>query len=153
MIWAYPGTLWLLLVLLPLLFSSLRAWNRARRDIPSLFAGEGFVGGITPWAVRTFFRDFSMAGFLVWTVLAASDPRRGRAPVPGERKGLDVVLLVDVSRSMLAQDIEPYRLDRAVSTIRLLSRSLDDARFALIPFKGDAEVIVPMTEDRTILDN
>jgi Ca-activated chloride channel family protein len=90
--------------------------------------------------------------FMVLMILAAAEPRSGRKPVTGERSGLDVALAFDVSRSMLAQDIIPSRLDRSITALRQLTAALGDTRFSLIPFKGDAFLAVPMTEDRVVLD-
>ena len=146
MSWSYPHVLWALAVLPALALVELRVWSRANREMPALAGARG------DWPVRAFFRDLSAVFLAVSLVLAAADPQGGRAPVAGEGSGLDVVLAVDVSRSMLAEDVDPSRLDRAASLARLLAASLDDARFALVPFKGDASVAVPMTEDRAILD-
>jgi Ca-activated chloride channel family protein len=93
-----------------------------------------------------------MMFFLVLAVFAAAEPRNGRKPVASESSGLDVAVAFDVSRSMLAEDLEPNRLQRSVTVLQQLSRGVRDSRFSLIPFKGDASLLVPMTEDRVVLD-
>lgn len=146
MTWSYPMMLWGL-SLLPVIFGV--AWlagRSARRHLNS-------IGGTdVEWQVRIFLRNLSMLGFTVLVVLAAAEPRSGRRPVPGERSGLDVAVAIDVSRSMLSTDLEPDRLSRSTSALRQISSGLDQARFSLVPFKGDAVLSVPMTEDRVIFD-
>ncbi len=146
MIWAYPATLWGLLLVPLFALLSWRAWRRSRTALSSISDRR------IEWPVRSFFRDFSMAAFVLFIVLSAAEPRSGRQPVAGEQSGLDVVVAFDISRSMLATDMEPTRLDKSLAALRLLVSSLEDTRFALVPFKGDARLVVPMTEDRVMID-
>ncbi len=146
MTWSYPSAFYGFL-LVPLVL--LAAWLAGRSSRKYL----GAIGGIgVEWQVRSFLRNLSMIAFVSLIVLAVAEPRGGRKPIPGERSGLDVAVAFDVSRSMYSQDIEPDRLTRATSALRQISGSLVDSRFSLIPFKGDARVSVPMTEDRVIFD-
>lgn len=146
MIWAYPATFWGFLLVPILIAAAVISGKNALRSFKTI--GKNSV----EWQVRAFARDFSMAAFFILAVLAASEPRSGRKPVNGERSGLDVAVAFDISRSMLAEDISSSRLSRSVTALQQITRTLDDARFSLIPFKGDALVMVPMTEDRVILD-
>ena len=71
---------------------------------------------------------------------------------PGEadglsRKGIDVVLALDVSRSMLATDLPPNRLERAKQLITKLMNAMPDDRFALVVFAGKAYLQMPLTND------
>lgn len=72
------------------------------------------------------------------------------------RGGPDVVVCLDVSRSMLARDVEPDRLERARREIRALSERTDGGRLALVVFAGEARVVAPLTRDgesfRALLD-
>ncbi len=63
------------------------------------------------------------------------------------RKGIDVVIALDVSRSMLAADMPPNRLERAKQLINKLMNSMPDDRFALILFAGKAYMQLPLTTD------
>lgn len=65
-----------------------------------------------------------------------------------DRDGYEIILAVDISRSMLADDIKPTRLDRAIEKIRLLLDNMDDTRFGIVVFKGKAVSIMPVTDDR-----
>ena len=70
---------------------------------------------------------------------------------PADRSGPTLVLAIDVSRSMAAADVAPSRLERAKAEARLLLDGLPEARFALVPFAGEAVVQVPFTTDRPAL--
>ena len=144
--WAYPVSFWGFLVVPLVVVAAVIASRKARRSLRAI--GRNSV----EWQVRSFLRDLIMTVFIILTVLAASEPRSGRKPMTGERSGLDVAVAFDVSRSMLADDLSPSRLDRSVAALQQMTRSLDDSRFSLIPFKGDALLMVPMTEDRVVLD-
>lgn len=64
-----------------------------------------------------------------------------------KREGLDIVIALDVSNSMLAQDIKPSRLERAKQEIRGIIERLSGDRIGLVPFAGDAFVQCPLTID------
>ncbi|MBX3462356.1 MAG: VWA domain-containing protein [Planctomycetes bacterium] len=82
-------------------------------------------------------------GFVCWL-----DPRHGDEPIAVERRGLDVVFCLDVSRSMLARDLEPTRLRRAVQDIRAVLPDLQGGdRAGLVVFAGEARLWVPLTHD------
>lgn len=146
---ANPEMLYLLL-LLPVLVGArlMLAWQLRRR-----LAQFG-----TPRLVRTLVAGFSrlrpwMKFSLMLTALAllivmAARPQYGVAEVDENRVGIEVVLAVDVSNSMLAQDVQPSRLERA----RLFASSLVDGlrgdKVALCVFAGEAWPQIPLTTDR-----
>jgi len=75
------------------------------------------------------------------------------APGWGERvketsnEGTDVLIALDVSRSMLAKDVDPSRLEKAKSAVRVIAESLNGDRIGLIIFAGDAFLQCPLTND------
>ncbi len=79
--------------------------------------------------------------------LALAGPRLPGGSVQVVRYGSDVVFVLDVSRSMLATDLEPTRLERAKTEIRLLTEQLGNHRLGLVAFAGTA-VAFPLTLDR-----
>ena len=85
------------------------------------------------------------AGLLAAVALAG--PRGGSATVRGESDALSVVLAVDVSRSMLAEDAAPSRLDRAIREARRLVQDLEGDRVGLIAFAGRSYILAPVTVD------
>ena len=80
-------------------------------------------------------------------VLAVMDLRKPGGPEGGNRKGIDVVVALDVSKSMLATDILPSRLDRAKQLVNKLMDAMPDDRIGLVLFAGKAYLQMPLTTD------
>ena len=84
---------------------------------------------------------------------AARDGRRspgraaGRTEVTTETRALSLVFAVDISRSMLAEDVAPSRLQRAVREARRLVQDLEGDRLGLIAFAGQSYILAPLTVD------
>lgn len=85
-------------------------------------------------------------------VLALADPQSDPVEKEITRQGRDVVFVVDVSRSMLASDLKPNRLDRSKLWIKDLVNNLDGDRVGLVAFAGAAVVKCPLTLDRTFFN-
>jgi Ca-activated chloride channel homolog len=83
---------------------------------------------------------------------AAAGPRWGVVSAEGRSSSLNVVIAADISRSMLAEDIEPNRLERARLFSRRLLREMPGDRFGLVVFAGRAYVLSPLTVDQSALD-
>jgi len=84
---------------------------------------------------------------MVFIILAASRPAWNPKPETVERRGRDVVFLLDVSKSMLAEDLKPNRLERAKLAISDCIDVLEGDRVALVAFAGTAAVKCPLTLD------
>jgi len=80
-------------------------------------------------------------------VLALARPQFGTRVETVSRRGQDIIVALDLSNSMLAQDVSPNRLDRARLAILRLIRSLDGDRIGLVAFAGDAFLQSPLTVD------
>lgn len=93
-----------------------------------------------------------ISGFLC-IILALSGLSWGSVPQEDPRSGLDVALVLDVSRSMDARDISPSRLAKATAFYKSLLANLPSARFSLTVYKGSAKVMSPLTQDTLLLDN
>ena len=65
----------------------------------------------------------------------------------GKRSGIDVMVAVDVSNSMLAQDIKPNRLERAKQLLNKMVEKMGDNRMGLVLFAGQAFLQMPLTSD------
>lgn len=124
---------------------TLGAQGRARRR----FADEAMLEAIMPppriWAsgVKIALLAVGMAGL----VIALTQPQWNKREIPVTRRGREVVFVVDVSRSMLAQDLAPNRLDRAKLWIRDLTSVLDGDSVGLVAFAGASVVKCPLTRD------
>src|SRR5436189_1397294 len=91
----------------------------------------------------------AVAAFL--GVVALAGPRWGEERIVAETRGLSVVLAVDISRSMLAEDAPPSRLRRAVREARRLVQDLDGDRIGLIAFAGSSYIMSPLSIDGSAL--
>ena len=79
--------------------------------------------------------------------IALAGPRGGRALVTAQTQALSVVFAIDISRSMLAEDAAPNRLDRSVREARRLAQDLEGDRIGLIAFAGRSYILAPLTVD------
>jgi Ca-activated chloride channel family protein len=91
----------------------------------------------------------SVAVFL--GVVALSGPRWGEDRVVAETRGLDLVIAMDISRSMLAEDVGPSRLGRAQREAHRLVEDLDGDRIGLVAFAGASYILAPLTVDGSAL--
>jgi Ca-activated chloride channel family protein len=83
--------------------------------------------------------------------VALAGPRWGSRVVTAETKGLNVVLAVDISRSMLARDVAPSRLERAKEQARRLVYQLRGDRIGLIAYARQSFILAPLTVDASAL--
>jgi Ca-activated chloride channel homolog len=86
----------------------------------------------------------------VCALLAAiglAGPRAGRAEVTTHTRALSLVFAIDISRSMLAEDVAPSRLQRATREARRLIQDLEGDRLGLIAFAGRSYILAPLTVD------
>ena len=74
-------------------------------------------------------------------------PRAGRKEIRTETRALSLVLAMDISRSMLAEDVTPNRLERASREARRLIQDLEGDRLGLIAFAGQSYILSPLTVD------
>ncbi|MBL8863194.1 MAG: VWA domain-containing protein [Planctomycetes bacterium] len=94
---------------------------------------------------------FATAAALL-AALSAVGPVRGYTLRDVERRGIDLVIALDTSRSMLVQDVKPDRLTRAKREIQGLLSRLQGDRAALLAFAGDVREVAPLTHDRVTLE-
>jgi len=87
----------------------------------------------------------ALAGLAAAVALAG--PRGGRATVTSHTQSLSVVLAMDISRSMLAEDTRPSRLQRAVREARRLVQDLGQDRIGVVAFAGRSYILSPLTLD------
>jgi len=80
-------------------------------------------------------------------VVALANPRKPSGSSNVKRNGIDVMIALDVSKSMLAQDIKPNRLERAKQLISRLIDKMPDDRIGIVVFAGRAYLQMPLTSD------
>ncbi|MGQ3265181.1 VWA domain-containing protein [Phenylobacterium sp.] len=154
----WPHMLWLA-ALVPILIG-LELWLGRRQEGPDGGTGGkirrgAVLGGrvrFDPGAARPMARPwrFWLAVLLLATALAR--PQWGQAPLaPDDQAPGEVVIALDLSRSMLATDVSPSRLSRARALATALADDLPDRRIGLIGYAGAAHVLAPVSEDQGIL--
>jgi len=145
---ARPELLWLLL-LVPALGVWLAAGLTRRRRALARFAGETLAERLVQSAPFPLLvvKSALLAGGVGFLVLAMARPQWGTTLEQVARQGVDVMVGIDISESMLAQDVKPDRLTRSRDeTSRLLERLQGD-RVGLVAFAGSAGVLCPLTLD------
>ena len=96
---------------------------------------------------RRRFRIAMLIGVATLAFLSLLDPRWGTRYKEVEQQGIDTFFVLDVSRSMLAQDVRPNRLNRAKTAIKDILDIMGSDRAGLITVAGDATLSVPLTLD------
>ena len=83
-------------------------------------------------------------------IIAIANPRLGTKMETIKREGIDIVFALDVSKSMLAEDVAPNRLEKSKQIINQIINNLQGDRIGLIAYAGSAYPILPMTSDYSI---
>ncbi len=145
---ANPHILYLLLIVPAAVALFIFAQVRRRRRLER-FASSSLLAQLTPSAsparVRTKFVLYTLA--VVFLILAAARPQVGSKLREEHQKGIEMMLVVDVSNSMLAEDFEPNRLDRTKFAIDRVVESMKQDRIGVVAFAGEAQVQLPITSD------
>ncbi len=143
-----PIWLWALLLLPVLAFFFARAEQRGAEKL-QLFVAARLLPQLagTVNRARRIFRFVLLLLVLALIVVSLAQPRWGYAYDEVKRKGLDLLLAVDVSRSMLSNDVQPNRLERVKLATQDLINELQGDRIGLIAFAGRAFLQAPLTID------
>src|SRR5438105_14231611 len=83
--------------------------------------------------------------------VALAGPRRGEERIITETRGLNLVMSIDISRAMLAEDAKPIRMARALREARRLVQDLDGDRLGLAAFAGTSYILSPLSVDGSAL--
>jgi Ca-activated chloride channel homolog len=121
------------------------AWLARRRRIQLARRWSPSLGGVARARGRWAPALLGLATLLAAVGLAG--PRSGRSQVQAETRARSLVFAVDISRSMLAEDVAPSRLQRAAREARRLIQDLDGDRLGLIAFAGRSYILSPLTVD------
>lgn len=132
--------------ILVLLFALLLIWKkkvRKRIGDPALISH--LIPDYSPFKFNLKFICVSVA--FAMGVIAAMNPRKPGIDEGITRNGIDVVIALDVSKSMLAQDLQPSRLERAKQLVLNLMSKMPNDRIGLVLFAGKAYLQMPLTTD------
>ncbi|MBF0109888.1 MAG: VWA domain-containing protein [Magnetococcales bacterium] len=145
---AHPEAIHLLWAILGLMTALFILDRRARRRLSLVIAPPlqtGLVSG--PGRVRRGLGLFFTTLTLVFLTIALMRPQWGTHQVITPRSGANLMVCLDVSKSMLAEDVAPNRLERAKAELRDLLSHLHGHQVGLILFAGRATVVSPLTPD------
>ena len=140
--------LWMLAVV-PV-FIGLYIWytRRKRRQLAE-FGDPALVSELMPNAsrVRPNVKFSILMVALVLLILAAARPQYGQREQTVKRQGIEAIIALDISNSMLAEDVAPCRLDRAKQMLSKMIDQMVDDKVGLVVFAGEAYTQLPITCD------
>lgn len=151
---AVPDLLWLALAA-PLAAAALAAWLwRRRLEAGAAWAARGLWDRLLPGydRRRLTVSVLLLALAVLGTSLALARPRWGSEEREVERRGVDVVFVLDSSLSMAARDVPPDRLTVAETLVRRLVHDMPGNRVALVQAEGRGQVMTPLTLDGAVVD-
>lgn len=102
-------------------------------------------------AQKAFIKAVCMSLALVFFVLAWARPQMGKGQAEVKSEGVEIMILLDVSNSMLAEDVRPSRLEHAKKEIIKLLDMMSGDKVGLIAFAGSAVLLSPLTPDKAAL--
>jgi Ca-activated chloride channel family protein len=145
---AHPEILYILILLPVFVVVYLVAINKKRRALKA-FGDSNVIKELMPFMPKSkpHWKFFLLSLAFVFLIFGAAGPQFGSKLEEVKREGIEVIIALDVSNSMLAEDIKPNRLERAKLTIERLIELMEDDKVGLVVFAGDAYVQVPITSD------
>ena len=154
MFFEYPNLLWLELLLIPLV--ALYVWRTVKGKEPALTVSdtdqwEAGGKGAAAWArhIPFILRIVALAAI----ILAIARPRSSQNFEKVDTEGIDIVLTMDVSTSMLARDFKPDRIGAAKDIAMEFIASRPADRMGIVVFAGESYTQAPLTTDRATLIN
>lgn len=138
-----------LLALIPLLAIIFALMMRRRRKLMERFGNLELLKELIPSYSRARLRLKLWIWLAAYAclVIAAARPQLGSKLREEKAKGVEMMLVVDVSNSMLAEDFEPNRLERTKYAINKLFEGLQQERVGMVIFAGEPKVQLPITSD------
>ena len=144
----YDAFYYLFMLVFPIIPAYIWCFWRKRKMLGTL--GQNHLLGAINTSVSTSRQVFKAVLLIIAfgaIVFGLTRPAWNPTPREVKRKGRDVVILLDTSRSMLAEDIKPNRLERAKIAIKDLMETIGGDRIGIITFAGSTSVKCPLTQD------
>ena len=138
-----------LLVLVPVFIGAYIAFTRRKRRQLKEFGDAELMEQLMPNAsrIRPAIKFSFVMVALTLLILAAARPQFGQSERTEKRQGIEAIVALDISNSMLAEDVAPNRLDRAKQMLSKLMDNMVNDKVGLVVFAGDAFVQLPITCD------
>lgn len=145
---AHPEALYLL-ALIPI-FILIFVWGRIKRKKQlKAFGEEEIIGQLMPNSSpkRSVWKFYVTLLAISAMIFVVAGPQFGSKLQSTKRQGIEIIIALDVSNSMLAEDIKPNRLERSKQAISQMVDKLGNDKIGLIVFAGDAYTQLPITTD------
>lgn len=153
MMFKHPGLLWLLTVLVPLVAYYIWKWKGANPTM-GMSSLSAFAKLPVSWKVCMMHVVFAMEmGALACVIVALARPQTYDHMRTSRIEGTDIALALDISGSMMANDLEPNRFTAAKNISQRFINSRTDDNMALVVFAGESLSLMPLTNDRAALVN
>ncbi len=143
-----PEYLYLLLIL-PVLVLLFVLGQYYKKMALKKFGDMSVIEQLMPFVSKTkpVLKFIFLSIAIIFIIFALSDPQFGSKLEKVKRKGAEIIIALDVSNSMLAEDIKPNRLERSKQAISKLIDNMENDRIGLIVFAGDSYIQIPVTSD------
>ncbi|WP_298262669.1 VWA domain-containing protein [uncultured Lutibacter sp.] len=142
-------TYFIYLAIIPVLFVLflLVLWWKKRTQ--KQFADAHLIQKLSPEqsTFKSFLKIIVVCLGLAFLIIGLANPKMGTKLETVKRQGVDIVFALDVSKSMLAEDIAPSRLDKAKQIITRIIESLGSDRIGIIIYAGNSYPLLPITTD------
>jgi len=142
-------TYFIYLAIIPVLFVLflLVLWWKKRTQ--KQFADANLIQKLSPEqsTFKSFLKIIVVCLGLAFLIIGLANPKMGTKLETVKRQGVDIVFALDVSKSMLAEDIAPSRLDKAKQIITRIIESLGSDRIGIIIYAGNSYPLLPITTD------
>lgn len=145
---AHPELLYLLLVIPLLIVFYIVMVNKKKKAIAE-FGNPELLKPLMPLVSfkRGAWKFVMILIALMFVIIGVAGPQFGSKLQQIKKQGVELIVVLDVSNSMLAQDIKPNRLEKAKMAISRMVEKLSDDKVGMIVFAGDAYVQLPITTD------
>ena len=138
-----------LLLVIPLMILGFLALNKWKNNTQNKYISSDLLKVLSP-DISTFkpkVKLFLFSLFIVFSTISLVNPKIGTELKTVKREGVDLVFALDVSKSMLAEDIAPNRLEKGKRIVSEIINSLNNDRVGIIAYAASALPILPITDD------
>ena len=145
------GYFYLLLVIpiMMVLFLYLLFWKRKKQRE---FGDLALIEKLSPEksSLKAILKFCVVALGLIFLIIALVNPKMGTKMETVKREGIDIIFAIDVSKSMLAEDIAPNRLEKSKQLVSQIINQLGNDRIGIIAYSGNAFPVLPITTDYSV---
>ena len=145
---ANPDYLYLLIII-PFLVVFFVMYRIVRKRNIKAFGNPELLNGLMPdvSVYRPYVKFFLLLTVIILAIFILARPQFGSKLETVKQKNIEIMVALDVSNSMLAEDVAPNRLERAKQILLRLVDGLQNAKIGLVVFAGDAFIQLPITAD------